>query len=476
MTLVLSFVANAGINFILGLLVAYFLGPEEFGRYAIGAALMVLVNAACLDWLKLAAIRFYSERSRETEPEVRATLDVLAAGIAIALSGLVLAAAISGADLGLPVMLLAAAVTAGLCGGLFEYHGAIARARFLDRVYARQIMVKNLLALILMVGGAWITQDPAMVLFGSALSLAAALATVRHALADMPLRFGAANGALAAEFARYAMPLVMANVFYVSIPFMNRSLLAASHGFAEAGYFALASDMGIKLFGTVGAALELILLQRVVHLDRVEGREAAEKCLADNVVIVAMVLCPLALGLWLILPAFEALVVPFSYRGHFSAYFTALLPAVFAMGFFQAALNAAFMLAKKTLPATLAALCAVLLNLLVLWIADERHGTIAYAVAQSFGFVTALVASGIVAWRMVATRPSLRDMGVIMLGLAIMGAALYPMRGQFSPWLELPLLSGLGALVFAAVMLAGNVAGCLGQITAWRAARSQKGS
>ena len=40
MTVLLPFIVNAGLNFVLGLLIAFFLGPAEFGRYAIGAAII----------------------------------------------------------------------------------------------------------------------------------------------------------------------------------------------------------------------------------------------------------------------------------------------------------------------------------------------------------------------------------------------------------------------------------------------------
>ncbi len=468
MMLVLSFVANAGSNFVLGLFIAYFLGPEEFGRYAIGAALMVLINAAFLDWLKIAAIRFYSDRSRDSEPEIRATLDVLAAGISLALSMLVLVAALSGIDLGLPVALLGASVAAGICAGLFEYHAAIARARLLDGVYARLIMIKNLLALVLMVGGAWAFKDATLVLVGLCLSVAASLMTVRHALADMPLRFGGASAAHARDFCHYALPLVGANVLYASISFLNRSLLAGSYGFAEAGYFALAADMGVKLFGTVGAALELILLQRVVQIDAIEGRAAADQRMAQNIVVVSMVFAPVALGLWLILPAFEALVVPASFRGHFAGYFTALLPAFLAMGLFQAALNPVFMVAKKTVPAILVAAGAVMVNLIVLWFADERHGAIAYAVAQSIGFVAALVATIIIVRPLLSARPSWRDLMVIGLALALMLAVTLPIRGALPPLAEMPLVMALGFAAYAVVIWAGNVAGLRSQLREWR--------
>jgi len=84
MTVLLPFVVNAALNFVLGLLIAFFLGPAEFGRYAIGAAIIVLVNTALMDWIRLSAVRFYSLKARETEPEIRATLDVLVNGTLIA--------------------------------------------------------------------------------------------------------------------------------------------------------------------------------------------------------------------------------------------------------------------------------------------------------------------------------------------------------------------------------------------------------
>ena len=92
MTVLLPFVVNAGLNFVLGLLIAFFLGPAEFGRYAIGAALIVLVNTAMLDWIRLSAVRFYSLSARETQPEIRATLDVLVAGVSMTRCAVLVAA------------------------------------------------------------------------------------------------------------------------------------------------------------------------------------------------------------------------------------------------------------------------------------------------------------------------------------------------------------------------------------------------
>ena len=64
----LAFVSNALFNFLVALLVARFLGPAEFGRFAIAWAGAVLINTAGFDWLRLSAVRFYSQRVRRDEP------------------------------------------------------------------------------------------------------------------------------------------------------------------------------------------------------------------------------------------------------------------------------------------------------------------------------------------------------------------------------------------------------------------------
>lgn len=469
MTVLLPFVVNAGLNFVLGLLIAYCLGPAAFGLYAIGAAIVVLVNTALLDWLRLSAIRFYSLTAREKQPEIRATLDVLAAGISIALSGLLVAAIAAGIDFRLPAMLLAAAVLGGMGAGLFDYHGAIARARFLDAAYAKLILVKNLLALVLMVGGAWITRDPAVVLLGGLVSVAVALLLVRRALADAPLSLSAARKDVAWSFLAYSVPLIGSNAIYSLIPLINRSLLAGQHGFAEAGYFSLASDMGLKLFGTLASTLEIVLLREVIRLDEHRGRQAALRRISGNVVIVLMVTLPVAVGFWLVLPAFERLLVPESFRGHFSAYLTALLPGFAALTISQAAFIPVFLLGKRTGMAPLATGLGLACNLLL--VAMPAAGPLLYAHAQTGAFVVAFAVTAGVALRALPQWPPLRDMLGVFAAIALMAGAIWPLSGHFAAPVELALQVMLGIVVYAGAVLGLDVMRCRSKLLLWRAAR-----
>lgn len=458
MTVLLPFLVNAALNFVLGLLIALFLGPEAFGLYAIGAALVVLVNTAALDWLKLSAVRFYTAETRERDPGIRATLDLLFAAVALLLCVLLAVALLAGFDGGLPASLLAAAVLAAIGAGWFDYHGAIARARFLDAAYARLIFVRAVIVLVLMVGGAWLMRDPATVLLAGLVGTIASVLSVRRRLSDGPLAFAGARKELAGDFLRYALPLVAGNAVYSLIPLLNRSLLAEAHGFAESGYFSLASDIGLRLFPMLATMLEIVLLREVIRLDETRGRKAARKRIANNMVLVLAVVLPAALGFWLVLPAFEALVVPAAFRGHFALFMVPLLPGFAAIALFQAAIYPVFLLEKRTLIAAIVAVAGLGVNLAWLWVLSGPDTPLRFAAAQSAGFLAVLLVTGFVALHTLSKGPSLRDIACILLAGLAMALAIWPLQGRLPPLLELVLQIGLGGLVYGAVILACDVA------------------
>jgi O-antigen/teichoic acid export membrane protein len=359
MTIVLAFLVNAALNFALGLLVAKFLGPDDFGRYAVAMAVAVVINTACFEWLRLSTTRFYSEERRAREPGIRATLELGYAATALGLAALVLALFLAGADVGLPVSLLAAATAAAIGMGIFDYRAALARARFLERAYAELVLLKNAAAFVLMVGGAYLFREPAFVLAGAALSGGAAVLMARRALSDPGATPPRAERRHFRIFAAYAVPLVIANLLYQFIPLMNRSALALTDGYAEAGRFALATDIGLRIFMTLGSGLDILLFQTAIRTEEIHGRAEAEAQVARNFAAIVALLLPLAAGYWLVLPALEALIVPAAYRGAFASYTTILIPAVFAFALIQYALNPVFQLKRRTGPVVVAAFVAL---------------------------------------------------------------------------------------------------------------------
>lgn len=457
MTVLLPFIVNAGLNFVLGLLVALFLGPEAFGLYAIGAAAVVLINTALLDWLKLSVVRFYSLGTRESDPGIRATLDLLFLGVTLSLCALLAAALLAGIDAGLPAVLLMVSVAGGIAAGWFDYHAAIARARFLDAAYARLVLVRSIAALLLMVFGAWLTRDPTIVLLGGVLSAVAAVLANRRRLADAKPAPGALRTDLMRSFARYALPLVASNAVYAAIPLLNRAILAESHGFAEAGYFSLASDIGLRLFPVLASMLEIVLLREVIRLDETRGRVAAQKRIARNMVVVVACVLPVALGFWLVLPSFERLLVPASFRGHFAGHMALLLPGFAAIALFQAGLAPVFLLAKRTFVAILASLVGLAVNLAIILALPGALAPVTVSVAQSAAYLCALLVMAVFALRALPVLPPLREIMCILAAGAAMGLTLWLLRDALPAALELPLQIGLGGLVYAGVILTCDV-------------------
>jgi O-antigen/teichoic acid export membrane protein len=459
--MIAAFSANAGLAFVLGLVVAHFLGPESFGRYGVAMALAVVVNTVLFEWLRLSATRFYSDRSRQADPGIRATLELGYALAALALAGLVAAAFAAGTDLGLPTTLLAAATLAGLGMGLFDYQAALARARFLEGTYAGLVLLKNAFAFLLMTTGAW-RGEPALVLLGSAVAAGAAVLIARRRLADPQARYRFARRDVAVSFAAYALPLVAANLLYQVMPLMNRATLAARDGFGEAGQFALAADVGLRLFMTVGSALDILLFQLAVRADEASGRAAAEDQVARNVAIVAAVLAPFAAGLWLVLPAIEALIVPAAFRGPFAAYMNWFLPGFLAFALIQYALNPAFQLRRRTGPVVAAAVVALALNGALLAVLPGRMGPMGVAAAQLAGLAAAAAIVAGLAWCS-GLRLPWRDLGLVTVAVAAMVAAVLPLRG-LDP---VPLLAAAvpaGIAVYGGLAVLFDVAGLRGLV------------
>ncbi|GJD48698.1 hypothetical protein OPKNFCMD_1421 [Methylobacterium crusticola] len=471
MAVIAAFVVNAVLNFALGLLIAQLLGPSDFGRFALGTAGAVVLNTLLFEWLRLSATRFYSARVREEEPWIRLMLGRAYAFVALGLAGAALLC-LSGAgllapDAGDQVRLAAAAAATAVGIGLFDYHAALARARFVGGAYLRLVLAKNAIALVLMSGTAWLVPQPAWVMVAGGLSQLLAVLAVRRVLADAPAAAGRRRRAETLRlFLAYGLPLIAANVLYQLMPFANRAAIAAAADFAVSGYFSLAADMGARVFSTLGAALDLLLFQIAVQAEELHGRAAAEDQVGRNLAVVATVLLPCAAGFWVVAPAIEAIVVPAAFRGHFAQYTLLLLPGLLALALMNFALNPIFQIRRRTLPVIAAALIGAGANALGILVLTRPLGAPGIAAAQSVGFVAAL---SFLALRALTGRERLRlplrDLAAATAAAAVMTAALLPLRG-LAPWLALPACVAGGGLIYGALVWRFDIAGLRGVVEA----------
>ena len=469
MAVIAAFVLNAGLNFALGLLLAKLLGPADFGLFALATAGAVVLNTVLFEWLRLSATRFYSGRVRVDEPWIRHGLDRAYAVVGLALvaaSGLALAFGFADGPAGRGAV-LAGTMLAALGNGVFDYHAALARARFDGRLYLGLVAVKNGLAFVAMAAAAWFLGEPAWVLAVAGVSCVLSVLVLHRPLRD-PAAPVARDKMRAGWrlFMTYGLPLIAANAVYQLMPFLNRGVIAAHAGFAEAGYFALASDVTGRSLTTLGTALDLLLFQIAVRAEETHGRVAAEAQVSRNAGVVFALLTPCAVGFWAVLPALEGLVVPEAYRGPFALYASLLIPGLFCLSLMFFAINPIFQIRRRTLPVIAAAGVGLAANAIGLLVLPPLLGGAGIALAQSLG----LAAAGIWLAARALTGPERlhlpwRAIAAASAASLLMGLALAPFR-HLEPGLALAACLPLGIGLYGGLVWIFDIAGLRGHVLA----------
>lgn len=354
-----AFLASALIQFALGLVVAWLLGPAEFGAYALALAGAILVQTVVFEWIRFSATRFHhaGEGNQLARRLTRAWVQ---------LSGLMLVAAVlllvfGGERRWLFCLVPLVAVAAGFA----DFRAALLRAEFNQRGYALFMLLRNGLAIVLLPLAAFRfgAAEAALAAFLAALVLASAGAGLLARRPEGVLAPANDNGSgpELAALLRYAGPIVLTNCLYLALFFGLRSAVALTSGIAAAGQFSLALDFVLKLFTTIGTALDLMLFQIAVRDARENGKIAGEARVRHNAEIVLAAILPMALGLYLVISALEPLLVAPAFRGAFAAYVVALLPGVALYALVQYALHPFQQLAHRTAPLAVAALAGLVI-------------------------------------------------------------------------------------------------------------------
>jgi len=467
----LAFLANTIANFIIGLLVANFLGPEEYGRFALAFAIAVVVQTALYDWLRLSATRFYSGRARDGDPVVRSTLAVAFPVITLLLFGCAGVYAFVGPTLDFDGALIMLALATATANGLFDYSTAVARARFDDGSYGKLVLVKNILALTLIGGGAFVFRSAGVALAGGVVSLIGAALFTRSGLRDPAASLRGGSRDVARELFAYSAPIVAAHLLYQIMPLASRAIVASVYDFAETGQFALAYDLGMRAVMAFGSALDVLLFQIAVASHEEHGEEHGKAQIARNMSIVVAILLPACVGLWGVMPSVEALIVPPQFRGPFGHYLGLLLPGLFAVGVTSFALNPVFQIEKRTAPLLIAAVAAAAVSLLLLFALPWGSDASNLAIAQAGGYLAALAATIYFALRAQPVWPSMRDIAAAALATGVMWAALSHMRDMTPGFVTLLLQIGAGATIYATLAAVFDIAAMRSLVAAWLRSR-----
>lgn len=348
-----AFLASAIIQFVLGLVVAWLVGASTFGLYALALAAAIFLQTLGFEWLRLGATRFHHG---EAGPALKHRLFLHFRWIALGMAALSLAALAFGGALR---WLLALVPLLAITGGYAELRAALLRAEFRERRYlAFTLLRSGFAALALPIAAVFSGRAEAVLLaFLISVLFAALLNDILDRKRD-EFSGEAAAATSSREILRYSAPIILTNLLYLALFFALRMLTAATGGLAAAGQISLALDFTLKLFSTIGSALDLALFQFALRDRREKGDAAALDTLRANAALIAAILSPMALGLALVVADVEPWLVGPDFRGGFAAFTLALLPGIWLHAMIQYSLHPPFQLRRETGKLVLAAAVA----------------------------------------------------------------------------------------------------------------------
>lgn len=456
------FFLNAAANFALGVTLGALLGPAEFGRYASVALGASILAMTFFDWLRLSSIRFSA--AGERREVTAASLEASYIAMIVAAVGAVGALHALGVDFGMGPSLLLLTPLMAIAYARSDYCAALMRARSQGRAYAALAGIRQTLTFTVVIGIAAETRSAGPVVAALAGTTLLAVVALGPAMRVPGAGFGLANRQTIGRFLAYAKPIVISSVIYLLITFIDRQLALVRFGAAAAGKLSLATDLGLRLFFAINFLPETLLFQYAVQREATEGRLAAERQVAVNIVLSFAVLAPLTVGYMVMAPTFEELVAPAAFRGDYARLSLLLAPGLFAFCSIYAMCNPVFQLAGKTWPLTLAALTALMANLVLTQLPAFSTDVDGLARAFTISFVIGLAAAATLALRLRAIYPSLRDLMTVAAATAAMGFAIRPINAIHPPILAAALALAVGGSILAAAMLGFDVGGCRGYV------------
>jgi hypothetical protein len=288
------FFLNAAANFALGVTLGALLGPAEFGRYASVALGASILAMTFFDWLRLSSIRFSAagERREITAASLEASYIAMIV-VAVAAVGALHAL---GVDFGMGASLILLTPLMAIAYARSDYCAALMRARWQGPAYAALAGIRQTLTFTVVIGIAAETRSAGPVvaaLVGTTLLSVVALGPAMR-VPGAGLRL--ADRRTIGRFLGYAKPIVISSVLYLLITFIDRQLAFVRFGAAAAGKLSLATDLGLRLFFAINFLPETLLFQYAVQREATEGRLAAERQVAVNIVLSFAVLAPLTVG------------------------------------------------------------------------------------------------------------------------------------------------------------------------------------
>jgi O-antigen/teichoic acid export membrane protein len=410
-------------------LYTHLLLPQDYGRYALLAGTVAMLNALIFMWVRLALVR-YLPVFKDRPGVLKST--ILTAELAlIAVLGLItlLAAALPALHAWRAMLLPCWALLAlqAIFELFLEYtRAAVEPRQYLILLLSRSILATGLGCLFIEVGFGW---------WGPVCGLAAGMllpAIYAYRRDWKHFKFEIDRNTLA-TICRYGIPLSITVALTLVISTSDRFLIAYYLGEAQAGLYSVAVDFTTQTLTLLMMVIYLAMFPLAVRAWENSGPDAARRKMRDNAALLMAVGVPSVAALWCLSPN----VARCFFGRHYQSTAAEIIPIV-ALGSFVAGLknyhfDSAFQFVHRTIHQVwivlIAAAANVGLNLLVI----TRYGIIGSAIASIAAYVLSITLTVWFGRRHFALPFPIRPLLKVLASAAFMLVALSPVRDLHGP-------------------------------------------
>jgi len=445
------------------------LDPAEYGRYALVAAAVSLLNALLFQWLRLSLVR-YLPVYQAGPARFKSTLAAAAAVLIVVLGAGALAVyVIPAGRAGRPVagvcwVVLATQAIYELC---CEYARATIRPwYYMGLQLARLSAAVGLGAVLVILGAGW--WGP---LVGSCVGMGAAVAyAYTRDWRDARLSF---DREVLRRTCRYGLPLSLTVALAVVVGTCDRFLIAWFLGEESAGLYSVAYDFAGQTITLLMMVVQMAVFPLAVRAFEHDGPEAAGEHMRSNASLLLAVGFPCFVGLAVLAPGVAGC---FLGRGFRSAA-AGIIPLV-ALGTFLAGLksyhfDAAFQFADRTIYQVWIVLVTAVVNLALNLAAIPLLGINGAALASALAYVVSIAITAYVGRRHFKLPFPGGAVLQVLGATTAMALLLYPLRDFRRP-LAVAAEIAAGASLYGLILVSSNFFGLRDYtIEFWRRARAR---
>lgn len=430
------------------------LEPDEYGRYALVIAAVNVLGALLFQWARLALVRFLPAYRDDPLP-LKNTLLGSTAALAFLLGACFAIIALLPIDPGWRPVLLACWIVL-VIHAAYELSCEYARAALRPWRYMLLQMLRSGVGLgmgLLLVWGGWGWYGP---LLGLAVGMS--IGVLYSYPADWRGARPQIDRGTLVKLAGYGVPVSLTVAMVSLMATCDRFLIALLLSEEAAGQYAVAVDLAAQTVGLLMLIAYMPLFPLAVHALEKHGIGAAQEQMRGNGALQLGVGVPAVAGMVVLTPGIVHCLIGESFRIPAAQLVPLAAAAAFLAGMKSFHFDAAFQFANKTVyQAAIIAVTAVvnvILNLFMI----PRWGLTGAAVASIASYALAVALSIGFGQRHVALPLPRGDTARVMLGAAVMSAALWPFRDSTSP-LALAVQICAGAAIYGTVLVTTDFMG-----------------